>query len=138
MKLYLALALNFFLFMFKRNDIVDFYKRMREEKLLHLLQRKKGFFEAILDLTETEEPLSFQEWVSILEQKKVLLSCIEEIDMQLLPYKQAMHTLSQDISDEIEGIKRVIERILHLDSFNQEKRKKDLQFSFTPIRKNDT
>lgn len=108
---------------------------MKEEKLLQLLQQKKGFFEAILELTETEEQLALHEWVSTLEQKKILLSCIEEIDAQLLPYKQALHTLSQDIARELDEIRHVIARILHLDTQNQKNRKKDFEFKFNSSKK---
>lgn len=99
---------------------------MQEEKLLGLLKRKKGFFEAILDLSETEENFSLSDWISILEQKKVLLACIEEIDIQLLPYKQMLHALSQEISEELDSIRKVIDKILHTDSINQQKRKQEL------------
>lgn len=98
---------------------------MREDKLLQILKKKKGFFEAILDLTENEDHYSMSDLISILEQKQVLLSCIEELDQQLLPYKQSLHSLSQEISDELDSIRKVVERILHHDTLNQEKRKKE-------------
>jgi len=105
---------------------------MKEEKLLHLLRRKKGFFEAILEITEEESELPLQEWISALEQKKILLSCIEEIDAELMPFKQSLHNLSQEISEELEHIRSVIKRILHIDVINQEKRKKELRPSDGP------
>ncbi len=100
---------------------------MKEEKLLHLLQRKKGFFEAILEISEEEHRLPLHEWISALEQKKILLSCIEEIDAQILPFKQSLHDISQDVTEELDKIRGVIKKILHTDVINQEKRKKDLQ-----------
>jgi hypothetical protein len=100
---------------------------MKEDRLLHLLQKKKGFFEAILELTEYEATLPTEEWISNLEQKKVLLSCVEEIDAELMPFKQSLHMLSQEISEELESIRQVIKRILHIDIINQEKRKKGLR-----------
>lgn len=100
---------------------------MNEEKLLHLLRKKKGFFEAILEITEEESNLSVQEWISALENKKILLSCIEEIDTELMPFKQSMHVISQDTSEELDKIRLVIKRILHIDVINQEKRKKELR-----------
>lgn len=99
---------------------------MKEEKLLRLLQKKKGFFETILDLTEEEHQLPLHEWISILEQKKILLSCIEEIDAELDPLKKSMHNISQEISEELETIRTIIKRILHLDGINQEKRKQEI------------
>lgn len=100
---------------------------MKEEKILILIQRKKGFFEAILDLTQTEQELSLRQWIGVLEQKKILLSCVDEIDQELMPYKESLLHLSQDICDELEELRKVIERILHLDALNQEKRKKELK-----------
>jgi hypothetical protein len=100
---------------------------MKEEKLLHLLKKKKGFFEAILELTEDEAEMPLQEWISTLEQKKILLSCIEEIDAELMPFKQTLHNLSQEISEELDKIRTIIKRILHIDVINQEKRKKELR-----------
>jgi len=100
---------------------------MREERLLHLLKRKKGFFEVILELSEEESELPVDEWIAMLEQKKILLACIEEIDAELIPFKKTLASLSQDIADELENIRSVIKRILHLDVINQEKRRKELR-----------
>ena len=100
---------------------------MKEEKLLHLLRKKKGFFEAILELSEEESELPIHEWISILEQKKILLSCIEEVDAELMPFRSSLQHLSQEISEELENIRGVIKRILHIDVINQEKRKKELR-----------
>ncbi|MCC5831687.1 MAG: hypothetical protein JJU12_01405 [Chlamydiales bacterium] len=100
---------------------------MKEEKLLHLLKKKKGFFETILDLTETEADLPIQEWIATLEQKKILLSCIDELDAEIRPFQQRMHDISQEVSEELEQIRKVIRKILHLDSQNQLKRKQELK-----------
>lgn len=100
---------------------------MKEEKLLLLLQKKRGFFEAILDLTEKEEQLSINDLVPHLEQKRVLLSCIEEIDESLSPFQQSLHILSQDITEELDAIRKVIETILHLDERNLHQRRRSLK-----------
>lgn len=102
-------------------------KEMSEEKLLQLLQKKRGFFEAILDLSEEEQHLPVPDWISVLEQKKVLLSCIDEIDSELSPFKSKLQTLSQEIAEELEHTRNVVEKILHLDSKNQAIRKKMLR-----------
>lgn len=99
---------------------------MKEEKLLELLQKKKGFFEAILDLTETEEHLPIDQWLPTLKQKKVLLSCIEEIDSQLLPYRSRLQDLTQEISEELQEIRQLVKHILDRDAQNQDRRKRDL------------
>lgn len=95
-----------------------------EKKLLKLLVRKKGFFEAILDLTEAENELSVKEWIAVLEQKQVLLSCIDQIDNELVPLRERFGDLSQEAVEELENIRIVIEKILKLDSENQKTRKK--------------
>lgn len=100
---------------------------MKEEKLLHLLRKKKGFFEAILDITEEESELPLHRWIEALEQKKILLSCIEEIDAELSPFKQSLHHMSHEITEEIDHMREVIKQILHLDSLNHEKRRKELR-----------
>ncbi len=100
---------------------------MLEEKLLLLLKKKKGFFETILDLTETEVDLPVSEWISILEQKKILLSCVDEVDAELKAFQSAAYNLSQDISEELDAIRNVIQNILHLDTLNQKKRKQEFK-----------
>ena len=99
---------------------------MKEEKLLTLLKKKKGFFEAILELSESESHLRLPDWISLLEQKRILLSCIDEIDEELSPFKASLPNLSQELSEEIDQIRNVVERILHLDRQNQEKRREEL------------
>lgn len=100
---------------------------MYEEKLLHLLRKKKGFFETILDLTENESELPVSEWISVLQQKKILLSCVDEIDLELKPFQYSLHNLSQEVSEELESIRGVIKKILHFDTLNQQKRKQELK-----------
>ena len=99
---------------------------MKEEKLLKLLQKKRGFFEAILELSESESHLAIPEWISLLEQKKILLSCVDEIDEELSPFKASLHSLSQELCDEMDQIRNVVEKILHLDKQNQTKRREEL------------
>lgn len=100
---------------------------MRDEKLLVLLQKKKGFFEAILDLCHGEVNLPLQQWSSVLEQKKILLACIEEVDDEIALFKDSFHILSQEINDELDAIRKMIEKILHLDTHTTEKRKQMLK-----------
>lgn len=110
---------------------------MSEAKLLHLLQKKKGFFEAVLELSESEAGLPFHEWISVLEQKKILLACIEEIDVEIQHFKESFQILPHEISEEIESIRKVIQHILHLDTLNQEKRRNSLFISLSDINKKD-
>lgn len=96
---------------------------MKDEKLLVLLQKKKGFFETILELCHEEVHLPVHKWTSVLEQKKILLACIEEIDEEIALFKDSFHELSQEITDELDEIRKMIEKILHLDTHTTEKRK---------------
>ncbi|MCH9625760.1 MAG: hypothetical protein S4CHLAM123_09390 [Chlamydiales bacterium] len=100
---------------------------MGEYELLHLLKKKKSFFEAMLELTEDEAELPIPEWISALEQKKILLSCIDEIDSEMHPFKSNLHDISQEISEELDNIRKVVKQILYIDAINQEKRKRELR-----------
>lgn len=100
---------------------------MHDDHLLHLLKKKRGFFETILDLSEDELDLPVSDWIGRLEQKKILLSCVDEIDEQLKPFKQKVQHLSHEVHEELDTIRQVIHDILHLDTLNQEKRKQELR-----------
>ncbi len=103
---------------------------MSEKKIADLLGKKRAFFEVILELTQTERSLMLCEYMSVLEQKKILLSCIDEIDEKLSSFKETLSSLSQEIHEEIEQIRAVVEEILHLDSQNQALRKTELKHAF--------
>jgi len=98
---------------------------MTEKKLLSLLQQKRGFFEAILDLTEEENILPVPQWIANLEQKKILLSCIDELDEQIHSYRAAFAQLKPEVTEELDRIREVVGKILHCDTANLEKRKRE-------------
>lgn len=100
---------------------------MSEDQLLYLLKKKRGFFEAILELTEEEKHFSLDEWIKGLKQKKTLLACIEKIDKELSFFRASLDHLSQELTEEVERIKEVIQEILYLDKINQEQRKKEIK-----------
>lgn len=106
----------------------------QEIKLITLLRKKRSFFETLLDLSESERHLSLHEWITLLEQKRILLSIIDKIDEALEPFAKQLTHISQEVSEEIEETKRVIERILEQDTLNLEHRKKSLHFP-QPARK---
>lgn len=100
---------------------------MKEQALLLLLKKKKGFFLSILDLTETETSLSTAELEKILRQKKILLSCIEKIDAQIREFRHYFTpVIPQDIQEELHEIREVITQILKTDKHNYAQRKKEL------------
>ncbi|ANH78383.1 hypothetical protein [Candidatus Chlamydia sanziniae] len=100
---------------------------MNEEALLFLLQKKKGLFLAILDLTKTEYALTPVELEKVLQQKKILLACIEKIDHQIKDFRHAfVSVLPQDIQEELTHIRKVITQILKTDKLNYAHKKKEL------------
>lgn len=103
---------------------------MNESKLLSLLQKKKSFFESILELTELEATLPIKDLINSLEQKTILLSCIEEIDEELQHYKAGLNNLSQEMQDEMDKTKEIVESIMSLNKENVKKRK--VQFNPYP------
>ncbi|WP_348663702.1 hypothetical protein [Chlamydia vaughanii] len=100
---------------------------MKEHALLLLLKKKKGFFLAILDLTETEPSLTTVELEKVLQQKKILLSCIEKVDNQIKEFRYCFTSvLPQDIQEELTDIREIITQILDTDKLNYLQRKKEL------------
>ncbi|AAP98536.1 hypothetical protein CpB0607 [Chlamydia pneumoniae TW-183] len=91
-----------------------------------LLKKKKGLFLAILDLTQTESSLTTPELEKVLKQKKIFLSCIDRVDLQIKEFRHAFSSeLPQDIQEELEEIRDVIIRILDTDKRNYAQKKKE-------------
>lgn len=99
---------------------------MSEKKLVGLLQQKRGYFETILDLTKEEAALQVPEWITNLEQKRILLNCIEEVDQEIHSFQAAFVHLSQEATEELDKIRGIVKTILQLDTQNTEQRKKQL------------
>jgi hypothetical protein len=91
---------------------------------LTLLQKRRRFYEAILELALLERSSiqqdCFHEIHQLLTQKKILLNCIEEIDRELAPFQQFFTPpLEESIAKELVATKKVINDLLRLDSLNQ-------------------
>lgn len=100
---------------------------MKEQALLPLLKKKKGFFLAILDLTKSESSLSTTELEKVLRQKKILLSCIEKVDTKIKEFRCCFTSvLPQDIQEELMEIQKIITQILDADKINYLQKKKEL------------
>ncbi len=96
---------------------------MKEEELLELLQKKRGFFEAILELTHVERTLSAERLAGHLREKQLLLSCIDAIDSELDRFAMSFYSVSQDVTDELDEIKRIALQVLSAqESPSKEKR----------------
>ncbi|AGT72767.1 hypothetical protein [Chlamydia trachomatis] len=101
---------------------------MKESALLPLLKKKKGFFLSILDLTQVEASLSPENLIKVLRQKKTLLSCIEKVDHQIKKFRDSFSlALPQEVQEELEEIRSVIQRILETDKKNYCIRKRELR-----------
>lgn len=99
---------------------------MNERTLLLLLKKKKGLFLAILDLTQTESSLTTAELEKVLQQKKILLACIERVDIQIREFRHTFTSvLPQDIQEELEEIREVITCILNTDKLNYIQKKRE-------------
>lgn len=96
---------------------------MSEEKLFHLLEKKRGILETMLELYR--EGVGYEE---ILEHKQILLSFIEEIDRDLKSFQASYTFLSDAIEREMERIKVTIEAILEFEQMLRKKRKQEFGF----------
>lgn len=101
---------------------------MNGDKLFHLLEKKRGFFETILELCQ-EESEAGAVYREHLEQKHIILSHIEEIDHELKNFQSSFTTLPEKVLHEMEKIKNLMEAILEFERFNIVKRKKILKES---------
>ncbi|WP_213358056.1 hypothetical protein [Chlamydiifrater phoenicopteri] len=97
---------------------------MDEESPLHLLKKKKGFFSAILKLTEVESSLSLSDLEQSLRQKRILLSCIKRVDEKLEPFQSYLKEApSIEIYKELTEIRLLIEKVLSLDETHYTQRR---------------
>lgn len=125
-----------------------------EEVLYHLLKKEHGYYKAILNLTHNEhEKLITNQNPNqihpILKKKKVLLSCIRDIEAAIGPLKNFWENKSDrsafssiKISDELSALNLLLKEILQLDLVNQKllknqlnmlQAKMDLDSSNTPL-----
>ena len=110
---------------------------------LDLLKKKRGFYAAILELTQDEykkfqanRPLN--EIRPLLNQKKVLLACINALEAELIPFKSEIQATLQNlenpsakvIQETINDLSSTLDEILRLDTLNQ----KHLQLHLNTIK----
>lgn len=107
------------------------YKMEKEELLLQLLKKEHGYYKSIQDIAtkeneilNTNQPIS--DLRSLLKKKKILLSCISEIEVAMAPLKKywqgksdhSDHT-SQGIREELNSLGKLLKNILQLDLLSQ-------------------
>ncbi|WP_213318700.1 hypothetical protein [Chlamydiifrater volucris] len=100
---------------------------MDEESPLYLLKKKKGFFLAVLKLTEAESSLSLSDLEQSLRQKRILLSCIKRVDEELESFQNYLkETSSPKIHQELIEIRLLIEKVLSLDETHYTQRRQSI------------
>jgi len=103
----------------------------KEEILLQLLRKEHNYYLEILNITHEEQsrlrpPPSVAELKPLLSKKKVLLSCINEIEGALTPLKKYWHTKTDKsdvesgfIKQELEALNKLLREILQIDLMSQ-------------------
>lgn len=103
----------------------------KEDMLYLLLKKEHGFYKALNEIAQdeynklnTNVPIS--ELKPLLKKKKVLLSCISEVEMAMAPLKrywQAKTDRNDDASKrikiELEDLNKLLREILQLDLLSQ-------------------
>ena len=106
------------------------HEMSKDEILYRLLKKECGYYRAILDITEEENdkfnarrPLP--EITPLMKKKKILLSCIREIDSALSPLKtywrqQNTHDgpFAAKVQRELTLLEKLLHEILELDDAN--------------------
>jgi hypothetical protein len=97
-----------------------------EEKLYQLLKKQFGFYKGIYEVAKMEyltlsnhRPLA--ELQPLLKKKKVLLSCVSEIEEEIKPLKRERQETegSSKVKMEMEALNVLLKEILQIDSLNQ-------------------
>lgn len=103
----------------------------KEEVLYHLLKKEHGYYKAIFEITRQEnEKLNLNQSIldikPLLKKKKILLSCISEIENALTPLKKYWQSktdrsdfFSELIKQELEGLNKLLKEILQMDLLSQ-------------------
>lgn len=107
------------------------YNMSKEEVLHQLLKKEYGYYKAILEITHDEHEkltsgLTTGSMQPLLKKKKILLSCIHEIEAAMLPLKKYWQTkvsrsdpVSIQIQEELISLNKLLKEILQLDLVNQ-------------------
>lgn len=101
-----------------------------ESKLVRLLEKQYGFYCVILELTRNEHKMfsskrSLEEIIPIMKKKKILLSCVDEIEEKVISIKERVReenfpSLGGEKEKELVFlIKELLKEMLALDEKNQ-------------------
>lgn len=108
------------------------YSMSKDEVLYQLLRKEHGYYKSIFEITQTEhQKLQSSnhpagEMQPLQKKKRILLSCIHEIETAMLPLKKYWQAktdrsdyISAQIQEELVGLNILLKEILQLDLVNQ-------------------
>jgi len=113
------------------DKMLPIYSMSKDEVLYQLLRKEHGYYKGILELTLTEhEKLKSNqptnEMQPLQKKKRILLSCIHEIETAMLPLKKYWQSktdrsdyISVQIQEELIDLNKLLKEILQLDLVNQ-------------------
>lgn len=103
----------------------------KEEILYRLLKKEQGYYDAIFELTQVETDLLKKKkdpktLTSVIKKKKVLFSCIDEIETAISPLKKLWKSKSKEadphfllVKRELHSLDELLKKILQMDQSNQ-------------------
>lgn len=98
------------------------------EDLKNLLKKQKAYHQVIWEITEEEgERLQLGESISsLINKKKIILSCLDEIEEKLAPLRSLYKGNDSEVSHIVGELSGILEKTLAQDLKNQEVLKKKL------------
>lgn len=115
----------------KRNDSGQTFDSTALHSLKSLLEKQCGFYRVVLELSRNEYEkfssfCSLNEIIPIMKKKKILLSCIDEIEEEIGPIKEKWWNYSCDLSESspavaeiLSEIESLVAEVLAIDEVNQ-------------------
>ncbi len=108
------------------------FDEMKERELLDLLQKQKGYYCNILELTRQENEKyrakrSFEEIMPLIKQKGIIIACVDELSSRLNPLKEYWNIkddysnfFSEKVREQLNELDLLMKELLKLDQENQE------------------
>ena len=103
----------------------------KAEIFYRLLEKEQGYYEAILEITQQENhkfmnARPFNEILPFIKRKKILLACIDDIEVVLDPIKTWWTVNKNDenlwtdkVKRQLKTLENIVQDILDLDKMNQ-------------------
>lgn len=112
----------------------------KEDMLYLLLKKEHGYYKSILQIAQEENDKlkshqTLADLKSLLKKKKILLSCINEIDVAMAPLKKYWQSKtnrtdqpSEKIKLELDSLNKLLRELLQLDLLSQKTMENHLLF----------